>query len=169
MVSQHVFLVGMAGSGKSTLGKNLANSLGVPFIDTDERVSVMMGMSVQDVCKKLGESFYHNAETGVLMELVGETPSVISTGSDVPMMKENVQLMQNHGVIIHVDRPLDQILAEMRIERNSGRSVRTHEDVIYEFNHHIGFYRACADYTLDNSYGLQVGLGNLTKLVEGLK
>ncbi|NLD01953.1 MAG: AAA family ATPase, partial [Clostridiales bacterium] len=71
MVSQHVFLVGMAGSGKSTLGKNLANSLGVPFIDTDERVSAMMGMSVQDVCKKLGESFYHNAETGVLMELVG--------------------------------------------------------------------------------------------------
>ena len=51
MVSQHVFLVGMAGSGKSTLGKNLANSLGVPFIDTDERVSAMMGMSVLDVCK----------------------------------------------------------------------------------------------------------------------
>ena len=162
MVSQHVFLVGMAGSGKSTLGKNLANSLGVPFIDTDERVSAMMGMSVQDVCKKLGESFYHNAETGVLMELVGETPSVISTGSDVPMMKENVQLMQNHGLIIHVDRPLDQLLADRLTEigTGSGRDV-----LIQRYNQSIGFYRACADYTVDNDRGIAVGVQKIIALV----
>lgn len=159
MVSQHVFLVGMAGSGKSTLGKNLANNLGIPFIDTDAHVSAMMGMPVQDICKRLGESFYHNAETGVLMELVGETPSVIATGSDMPMAKENVQLMQNHGLIIHVDRPLDQLLAETGA--GSGR-----DELVQQYNQSIGFYRACADYAVENDRGLAVGVQKIIALVQ---
>ncbi|MDD3109645.1 MAG: shikimate kinase [Eubacteriales bacterium] len=169
MLPMHVFLVGMSASGKTSLGRRVASNLGLRFIDTDQRVEEMLGMSIGQIYASLGEDFYHNAETGVLIELVGGAPCIVSTGSGLPMIKENVQLMQNHGVIIHVDRPLDQILAEIRTERNSGLNGKTHEDVIYEFNHHIGFYRACADYTLDNSHGLQVGLGNLTKLVEGLK
>ncbi len=157
MISQHVFLVGMDGSGKSTLGKNLASNLGVPFVDTDSRVSAMMGMSVSDVYKKLGESFFQNAQTGVLMELVGETPSVITTGSEVPMLKENVQLMQNHGIIIHVERPLDQILAE--IGTGSGR-----DELIQKYNQSIGFYRACADYVVENDRGIAVGIQKMIAL-----
>lgn len=162
MVSQHVFLVGMAGSGKSTLGKNLANSLGVPFIDTDARVSSMMGMSVSDICRSLGESFFHNAETGVLMEQVGETPSVITVGSDVPMIKENVQLMQNHGIIIHVDRPLDQLLAERTVDTGSGSA---RDEMIQRYNQTIGFYRACADYVIENDRGIAVGVQKIVTLV----
>lgn len=163
MVSQHVFLVGMAGSGKSTLGKNLAGSLGIPFIDTDARVSAMMGMDITEVQKRLGESFYHNAETGVLIELVGEIPSVISTGSDVPMLKENVQLMQNHGIIIHVDRPLDQLLADRAAEVGgvSGR-----DELVQLYNQRIGFYRACADYVVENDRGIAVGIQKMIALVQ---
>lgn len=163
MLSQHVFLVGMAGSGKSTLGKNLAISLGVPLIDTDARVSAMMGMYVSDIHKSLGEFFYHNAETGVLMELVGETPSVIVTGSDVPMLKENVQLMQNHGIIIHVERPLDQLLADRAAEIGSGSG---RDELIQLYNQSIGFYRACADYTVENDRGIAVGVQKIIALVQ---
>lgn len=162
MMSQHVFLVGMAGSGKSTLGKNLANHLGVPFIDTEARVSMMMGMPIGDIYQKLGESFYQNAETGVLMELVGETPSVISTGSDMPMVKENVQLMQNHGIIIHVERPLDQLLADRLSEIGTGSG---RDELIQKYNQSIGFYRACADYVVENDRGIAVGVQKIIALV----
>ncbi len=162
MMSQHVFLVGMAGSGKSTLGKNLANHLGVPFVDIQVRVSIMMGMPVEDIYQRLGESFYQNAETGALMELVGETPSVISTGSEMPMVKENVQLMQNHGIIIYVERPLDQLLAERAAEIGTGSG---RDELIQKYNQSVGFYRACADYVVENDRGIAVGIQKMIALV----
>ncbi len=164
MAKQHVFLVGMAGSGKTTLGKYLAGSLGMPFIDTDERVSAMMGMEIAQIERRFGESFYHNAETGVLIELVGETPSVIATGSDVPMLKENVQLMMNHGIIVHVERPLDQLLADRAAGLGGGLS---RDELIQLYNQSIGFYRACADYTVENDKGVSVGAQRLVALVQG--
>ncbi|NLG58055.1 MAG: shikimate kinase [Clostridiales bacterium] len=165
MLPMHVFLVGMSGSGKAGLGRRVASDLGLRFVDTDQRVSEMMGMSISQLHAALGEDFYHNAETGVLMELVGEPPSIVSTGGGLPTLKENVQMMQNHGVIIHIDRPLDQILSDLK----GGDQSPEPEDVIYEFDHHIGFYKACADYTLDNSQGFQMGVYHLTKLIEGMR
>ncbi len=85
------------------------------------------------------------------------------------MVQENVQLMQNHGVIIHVDRPLDQILSDIKLDRRPTLKDGDHEDVIHEYNHHIGFYRACADYTLDNSHGFVLGVANLTRMIESLQ
>ena len=165
MLPMHVFLVGMSASGKTSLGRRVASNLGLRFIDTDQRVEEMLGMSIGQIYASLGEDFYHNAETGVLIELVGGAPCIVSTGSGLPMIKENVQLMQNHGVIIHIDRPLDQILSDLK----GGDQSPEPEDVIYEFDHHIGFYKACADYTLDNSQGFQMGVYHLTKLIEGIR
>ena len=109
MLRMHVFLVGMSGGGKTTLGRKAAANLNLRFVDTDQRVSEMMGLSVNEIYATLGEEFFRNAESGVLMELTGDEPCIISTGGGLPTVRENVLLMQNHGVIIHIDRPLDQI------------------------------------------------------------
>lgn len=164
MVPLHVFLVGMAGSGKTTLGRRLAANLNMPFVDTDERVSAMMNMPVEQIMATLGEEFFHNAETGVLMELIDEPPCIVSTGSVLPMVKENVQLMQNHGIIVHVDRPLDQLLADAR----QSKSPTDHEEIVQEYNQRIGFYKACADYTFENNLGVQVGAQGITTLINSL-
>ena len=111
MLKMHIFLVGMAGAGKTSLGRRLATNLNIPFVDTDQRISEIMGMSVIEIFQTLGEQFFRNAEAGVLMELIGKPPCVVSTGGGLPTVRENVLLMQNHGVIIHVDRPLDQVHA----------------------------------------------------------
>lgn len=165
MLSMHIFLVGMPGSGKSSLGRKVAADLGAPFVDTDHQVTKMMGMSEVQIIKSLGEEFYHNTESGVLMSLIGEEPSIVSTGGGLATYRENVQLMQNHGVIIHIDRPLDQILADARTERLHGRPGLPIEEIIYQYNQRIGFYKACADYTLDNSHGYAAGVHALTQLI----
>jgi shikimate kinase len=164
MLNMHVFLVGMSGGGKTSLGRKAASNLNLRFVDTDQRVCEMMGMSVNEIYATLGEDFFHNAESGVLMELVG----IISTGGGLPTSRENVQLMQNHGVIIHIDRPLDQILSDIRMDRRPTFKDGTHEDVIHEYNNHIGFYHSCADYTLDNSHGFALGVNHLTQMIENL-
>ncbi len=168
MLRMHVFLIGMSGGGKTSLGREAAANLNIRFVDTDERVSEMMGMSVVDIYAALGEEFFRNAESGVLMELVGEPPCIVSTGGGLPTTRENVQLMQNHGVIIHVDRPLDQILSDIRTDRRPTLTDGTYEDVIREYNRSIGFYHACADYTLDNSFGFVVGVNKLTELIQSI-
>ncbi len=169
MVDMHIFLVGMAGAGKTSLGRRLATNLNLPFVDTDQRVSEIMGMSVIEIFQSFGEAFFRNAESGVLMELVGKPPCVVSTGGGLPTVQENVQLMQNLGVIIHVDRPLDQILSDIKMERRPTLAGGSHENVIDQYNERIGYYRACADYRLDNSHGFAVGLQTLTQMIESLK
>lgn len=169
MLKMHIFLVGMAGAGKTSLGRRLATNLNIPFVDTDQRVSEIMGMSVIEIFQTLGEQFFRNAEAGVLMELIGKPPCVVSTGGGLPTVRENVLLMQNHGVIIHVDRPLDQILSDIKLERRPTLAGGSHENVIDQYNERIGHYRACADYRLDNSHGFAMGLQTLTQMVESMK
>lgn len=169
MLKMHVFLVGMAGAGKTSLGRRLATNLGLRFVDTDQRVSEIMGMSVIDIFNTLGEAFFRNAEAGVLTELIGQPPCIVSTGGGLPTVRENVLLMQNHGVIIHIDRPLDQILSDIKLERRPTLVGGSHENVIDQYNERIGHYRACADYRLDNSHGFAAGLQSLTQMVENLE
>ncbi len=169
MIQTHIFLVGMAGAGKTSLGRRLAQNLNWPFVDTDQRVSEMMGMTVKEIFAAFGEPFFRSAETGALVELVGQNPCVVSTGGELCTFKENVAIMKNHGIIIHIDRPLDQILSDIKTDRRPLLAGGSHEDVIDQYNRCIGHYRAAADYRLDNSKGFVVGIKNLTELVESIK
>ena len=169
MINMHIFLVGMAGAGKTSLGRRLAQNLNWRFVDTDQRVCEMLGMtSVNEIFSTLGEPFFRNAETGALIELVGQPPCVVSTGGELCTFSENVTIMKNHGIIIHVDRPLDQIISDIKTDRRPLLAGGSHEDVIDQYNRCIGHYRAAADYRLDNSKGFVLGVKNLTELVEGI-
>lgn len=169
MLNMHIFLVGMAGAGKTSLGRRVAQNLNMRFLDTDQRVSDMLGMSVLDIFATLGEAFFRNAETGALMELVGQQPTIVSTGGGLCTVQENVTLMKNHGVIVHIDRPLDQILSDIKMDRRPTLAGGTREDVIDQYNRRIGHYRAAADYRLDNSKGFLVGVRNLTEMIENME
>lgn len=170
MLKFHIFLVGMAGAGKTSLGRRLAQSLNMRFVDTDQRVCEMMGLtSVNEIYARFGEEFFRNAETGALIELAGQSPCIVSTGGGICNVPENVAIMKNHGVIIHIDRPLDQILSDIKTDRRPNLAGGTHEDVIDLYNRRIGYYRAAADYRLDNSKGFVMGVKNLTELAESLE
>ena len=164
-VREHIFLVGMAGCGKSTLGLRLAQALGLPFVDTDQRVSVIMGMTVNDIYTALGEEFFRNAETAVLAEMASVQPCVISTGEGTVLTEENITIMKNHGIILFIDRPLDQILSDIKMDRRPTLRGGTHEDVIEQYNARIGHYRYAADFRFDNSRGYQYGISGLTDMV----
>lgn len=168
MLSMHVFLIGMAGAGKSSLGKRLATGVGAPFVDTDQRVSMMIGLSLGQIFEQMGEEFFRNAETGALIELAGVQPCVVATGGGTAMNAENVRIMKNHGIIVHIDRPLDQILSDIKMDRRPNLAGGSYEDVIMLYNQRIGHYRAAADYRLDNSMGYAMGATNLVSLVSGI-
>lgn len=161
MIAGHVFLVGMTGSGKSSLGSRVAAELNMPFVEVDQRVGQMFGMPAGQLAQSLGEALYRNAETGVLIALTDESPAIVVTGEGLPLQKENVQLMQNHGTIVHVERPLDQLLAG----RKMAGETMDYQEFLQNYKQHIGHYRACADHAVQNTGGLEQGAQGLLSLV----
>ena len=168
MINMHIFLVGMAGAGKTSLGRRLAQNLNRRFVDTDQRISELMHLTVNEIFATYGEPFFRAAETAVLIDLVSLPPCIISTGGELCTFSENVAIMKNNGIIIHIDRPLDQILSDIKTDRRPLLAGGSHEDIIEQYNSSIGHYRAAADYRLDNSKGFVMGIKNLTELVESI-
>ncbi len=168
-MKEHIFLVGMAGCGKTSLGQRLAQNLNVKFYDTDQRISEAMNMSVNQIYQTLGEMFFRNAEMAVLADLTGAPPAIISTGEGTVLTPENITIMRNHGVVVFIDRPLDQILSDIKMDRRPTLRGGTHEDVIEQYNQRIGYYRSASDVRFDNAHGFAVGINALTALVQEIE
>lgn len=166
MLKMHIFLIGMAGSGKTSLGRKLAQNLGVSFIDTDQKISDVFGLSVKDIFASFGEKAFRASETAVLAWLAGHDPCVVSTGGGLCTDPENVAIMKNLGIIIHIDRPLEQILSDIKLDRRPLLAAGGKDAVADLYNKRIGCYRAVADHRLDNSRGFGPGIKALTGIAE---
>ena len=165
-LKEHIFLIGMAGSGKTSLGQRLANNAGVGFFDTDQRINEAMGMTVNEIYDSIGQIFFRNAETAALIEMTYMPPSIISTGEGTVLNNDNIAIMRNHGIILFIDRPLDQILSDIKMDRRPTLRGGSHDDVIEQYTERIGFYRSAADYRFDNSHGFVQGVAGITALIE---
>lgn len=97
---RNIFLTGMMGTGKSTAGKQLAEMLGMKFIDTDEQIETVTGMSIKEIFKKLGEKRFRDIESTYFREKALEDNQVFSTGGGIVLRKENRNVLKNKGFTI---------------------------------------------------------------------
>ena len=105
-----IFLYGAPASGKSTLGKALAERLGADFVDLDERIVAEAGMSIPEIFKTRGEAAFRDLESKVLQEVVSG-PKVVSLGGGTLLRDENRALCEENGTIFCIDTPSDEELA----------------------------------------------------------
>ncbi|XP_074320606.1 shikimate kinase, chloroplastic-like isoform X2 [Silene latifolia] len=101
-----IYLVGMMGSGKTTIGKLLAEVLGYSFFDSDTLVETLEGMSVAEIFNQHGEGYFREKETKVLEEVSTKHHLVISTGGGAVIRPINWRHMQS-GVSVWLDVPID--------------------------------------------------------------
>ena len=107
---ENIVLTGMPGSGKSTVGKLIAEKLGRPFIDTDRLAEEKAGCKIAELFQKKGEETFRKLESEVVKEVSKKTGSVIATGGGVPLRKENIRALKENGRIYFLDRPLSQLI-----------------------------------------------------------
>lgn len=114
-----IFLIGFMGSGKSTVGKKLANKLNLNFVDMDRDIESKTNTSIAIIFKEKGESYFRNLEREWLNNDIPNN-SVISTGGGTPCFHENLQKMKEKGVVIFL-KVKAEILAQRLFNAQSNR------------------------------------------------
>jgi shikimate dehydrogenase len=136
---QNIVLVGMPGSGKTTVGKLLAKKLQLEFLDTDNLITEKYG-NITDIFKTKGEAVFRDYESEVIKEISAVAGRVIATGGGAVLRAQNTDLLKRNGRIYFLDRPLESICATPDRPLSSNR-----EDLEKRFNERYDIYRNCAD------------------------
>lgn len=97
-----IYLIGYMGSGKSTLGKGLAKTLGISWIDLDTEIESRYKVSIPDFFRKYGEKAFREVEHKVLNDIALIPDIVVSTGGGVPCFNNNMELMNKTGLTIYL-------------------------------------------------------------------
>ncbi len=105
----NLVLIGMSGSGKTTLGKILARKLKKNFIDTDEKIENMLNLSVSNIFKSKGETFFREVESEVIKKFGKLNGQIISTGGGSILNKTNYKHLKQNSRIYYIKRDLESI------------------------------------------------------------
>ncbi|QDZ17922.1 shikimate kinase [Chloropicon primus] len=115
-----IYLVGMMGSGKSTVGKLLAEQLQYRFFDTDDVIEKSLGASVSQIFEENGEEVFRDVEARVLQELSQYARSVISTGGGAVLSRENWGNMR-HGIVVWLNGKPETLASRIKGQEKDNR------------------------------------------------
>lgn len=118
-ITKPVVLVGMMGAGKSTVGRRLANRLGLPFVDSDDEIEEAAGMSVGELFESYGEAQFRDGERRLIVRLMDGKPKVVATGGGAFVDDQTRALMLATSTTVWLKANVD-ILAE-RVGRRDTR------------------------------------------------
>jgi shikimate kinase len=108
-----IVFVGMMGSGKSAIGRLVADSLGLPFADSDAEIVAAAGMSIPEIFEKFGEEHFRTGEKRVISRLLGEGPIVLSLGGGAFMAEETRKEIAQRGVSVWLKADADLLMSRV--------------------------------------------------------
>ncbi len=115
--ANNIVLIGPMGSGKSTIGRRVATTLGMDFIDCDQELEQRLGVEVGLIFDIEGESGFREREHRMLTELCDREGMVIATGGGVVMSAENCAIIRQRGFVVYLETPVDQQLNRLCLDK----------------------------------------------------
>ncbi len=145
-------LVGLPGSGKSTVGRQLARRLQLPFADSDQVIEARLGCSIRQFFEQEGEARFRDLEASVIDELTRDPRrGVLSTGGGSVLRPENRQHLHDRGRVIYLKSSPDELFRRLRHDRN--RPLLQVEDPLARLRELYAMrdplYRETAHYTIE--------------------
>ena len=125
----NIYLIGMMGSGKSTIGGLLAKQLGYRFIDTDDIISKTTNQSITDIFATEGEDVFRDLESQVLSEICAYKKFVVATGGGIILKQMNWSYLR-HGMIIWLNVPVEELYD--RLKEDQTRPLLQHPDPLQQ-------------------------------------
>ena len=141
---ENIVLTGMPASGKSTVGRLIAEAMGREFIDTDEIIECDEGKKIPDIFKEYGEKYFRDAETRAIKKAASLCGKVIATGGGAILREENVDALRENGKIYFIDRPLADLIPTSDRPLSSDRVA-----IEKRYNERYAIYTRTADVRID--------------------
>lgn len=142
---RNIVLIGMPGSGKSSIGSIISELTGKELIDMDEEVIKRTDMTIPEIFEKYGEKHFRDIESEVAADLGKQRGLIIATGGGTILRPENVDALRQNGFVIHISRPVSSLPMD-------GRPLSRDLDTLLNMEkERMPLYKAAADATFDNS------------------
>lgn len=161
-LSKNIVLIGMPGSGKTTLGQLLSKTLKVDSIDVDLYIEEQAGRTVSEIFEQ-GEAYFRKLESDAVKELSEKSGLVISTGGGVIKNPDNIKNLKKNGTIIFLDRPVENIITDLKISKRPLLKQGVHR--IYElFDERYELYKKYCDFQIVNNRSIADAINEIIKV-----
>jgi shikimate kinase len=117
-MKRSVFLIGPMGSGKTAVGRQLAQRLGLPFADSDAEIERRTGVDIAYIFEREGEEGFRAREREAIDELTSAAPVVLATGGGAILSADNRERLAARGTVVFLDTTIEQQLARTRKSRH---------------------------------------------------
>ncbi len=155
----NLVIIGMPGSGKTSVGKLLAAELGMDFVDTDEEVEAAAGLSIPDIFEQLGEEAFRKLEAEQTQKVCKENRLVIATGGGVVKDPLNYARLKQNGTIIFLQR-------DPRMLSIKGRPLsKNREELMALYRERIGLYEAFADLSVSCDCSIEEAVNTIRERI----
>lgn len=149
--SENIYLVGLMGAGKTTIGRQLAKALKLPFYDSDKAIEERTGVDIPTIFEFEGEEGFRDREQKMIQQLTQMRGIVLATGGGAVLREENRRLLKENGFIVYLQCSVERILERTRrdTQRPLLRTDNPRERIQNLFVQREPLYLECADFKID--------------------
>ncbi len=154
---KNIVLIGMPGSGKSIIGKEISNRLNKKIIDLDEYIEEKAGMKIPEIFFRYSEEYFRKLEVEACKEVSLMNNIIISTGGGIIKNKENIEYLKANGIIYFIDRSIDDIrhMIEENSHLNNRPLMKSRDDLERLYNERYHLYCANCDFIIKNDDSIE--------------
>lgn len=149
--SENIYLIGLMGAGKTTIGRQLASALRLPFYDSDKAIEENTGVDIPTIFEYEGENGFRNREQAMIGQLTAINGIVLATGGGAILREENRKVLQKNGFVVYLQCSVEHIL--QRTRRDTQRPLLNTEDPKLRLETLLEerelLYLSCADFRID--------------------
>ncbi len=154
--SKPIILIGFMASGKTTVGKILAEKLNRVFIDTDELIEKETGISISEIFKSYGEAYFRNIEKAIVLKTIENPNTVIATGGGCVTQEETRKILKKTGIVIWLNVNPKTVIARTQGDEKRPLLSKDRENRAYTLiSEREVLYRETAHYKVDANKSLE--------------
>lgn len=149
MIASHIFIIGMMGSGKSSIAPILSEKLKIPFTDTDNDLEEILNLDIEKIFDIFSEKKFRNLESIYFLEHTKKSVNIYATGGGIIMNKNNRKILKNMGFTIFLNTSVEILYNRLLNDSKKRPLFENKNSLINLFDKRKKYYNECADLVIN--------------------